>query len=117
VNRSKLLFYKAAVAILAVASTGCSGLKDSKASAIYNSKHPDKVLFDAATKAIERDRFDVARMTLLTLINTYPHSEYAKNAKTALDDPRMNPCDMAWMVPFPTFAPCTQSDPTLHVEY
>ena len=105
VRRWTIVYRTSALALLAVSLTCCSAINDPNSIAIYQAKHPDKVLFDAATKAIERDHFDVARMTLQTLVNTYPHSEYAKNAKTALEDPRMNPCYMAWMVPIPTFAP------------
>src|SRR5258707_12272708 len=99
--RRKLCFCEAAVTILALASTGCSGLKDQNASDIYRSKHPDQILFNAGKSAIERNRFDVARMTLQTLLNTYPDSEYAEKAKTAFQDPRMNQCNMASMTSMP----------------
>lgn len=51
-----------------------------------NSQQPDKVLFDRAINDIERSRFEVARLTLQTLINTYPDSEYIAKAKLALAD-------------------------------
>ena len=44
------------------------------------SKQPDKVLFDKAMDAMRHNRFDVARLTLQTLINTYPESEYIARA-------------------------------------
>ena len=50
------------------------------------SKQPDKVLFDRAMDAMKHNRFDVARMTLQTLINTYPDSEYIARAKLAVAD-------------------------------
>ncbi|HEY7616417.1 MAG TPA: outer membrane protein assembly factor BamD, partial [Terriglobales bacterium] len=50
------------------------------------SKQPDKVLFDRAMDAMKHNRFDVARMTLQTLINTYPDSEYIARAKLAVGD-------------------------------
>src|ERR1700746_857903 len=50
------------------------------------SKQPDKVLFDRAMDAMKHNRFDVARMTLQTLINTYPDSEFVARAKLAMAD-------------------------------
>jgi outer membrane protein assembly factor BamD len=50
------------------------------------SKQPDKVLFDRAMDALKHNRFDVARLTLETLINTYPDSEYIARAKLAVAD-------------------------------
>lgn len=51
-----------------------------------NSAQPDKVLFDRAMDAMQRNRFDVARLTLQTMINTYPDSEYIARAKLAVGD-------------------------------
>ena len=51
-----------------------------------NSVQPDKVLFDRAMDAMQHNRFDVARLTLQTLINTYPDSEYVARAKLAVGD-------------------------------
>jgi len=51
-----------------------------------NSAQPDKVLFDRAMDAMRHNRFDVARMTLQTMINTYPDSEYVARAKLAVGD-------------------------------
>jgi outer membrane protein assembly factor BamD len=47
---------------------------------------PDKVLFDQATSDIKRGHYTVARLTLQTLINTYPDSEYLAKAKLAIAD-------------------------------
>jgi outer membrane protein assembly factor BamD len=47
---------------------------------------PDKVLFDKAVRDIERSRFEVARLTLNTLVNTYDTSEYLAKAKLAIAD-------------------------------
>jgi outer membrane protein assembly factor BamD len=44
-------------------------------------EQPDKVLFQKATNEITHGRFDVGRLTLQTLINTYPDSEYLSKAK------------------------------------
>ena len=51
-----------------------------------DSKQPDKVLFDRATDAINHGKYDVARLSLQTLINTYPDSEYIARAKLAIGD-------------------------------
>ncbi len=51
-----------------------------------NSAQPDKVLFDRAMSAMQHNRFDVARITLQTMINTYPDSEYVARAKLAVGD-------------------------------
>ncbi len=47
---------------------------------------PDKVLYDRAMKDIKKGRHEVARLTLQTLINTYPDSEYLAKAKLAIAD-------------------------------
>jgi outer membrane protein assembly factor BamD len=49
-------------------------------------QQPDKVLFDKAIADIERSRFEVARITLNTLINTYDTSEFMAKAKLAIAD-------------------------------
>src|SRR5687767_7889249 len=51
-----------------------------------DSKQPDKVLFDRAMEAMQRKKWDVARLTLQTLINTYPDSEFIARAKLAVGD-------------------------------
>src|SRR5215472_12966091 len=51
-----------------------------------NSKQPDKELFDKAMNAMKKGRYDVARLTLQTLLNTYPDSEYRMRAKLAVGD-------------------------------
>src|SRR6266568_767491 len=47
---------------------------------------PDKVLFDRAIKDIEKGNYEVARLTLNTLINTYDTSEFLAKAKLAIAD-------------------------------
>jgi outer membrane protein assembly factor BamD len=51
-----------------------------------SSKQPDKVLFDRAMDALKHNRYDLARLTLQTLINTYPDSEFIARAKLAVAD-------------------------------
>jgi outer membrane protein assembly factor BamD len=51
-----------------------------------DTQQPDKVLFDAAIDDIEHSRFERARLTLQTLMNTYDTSEYMAKAKLAIAD-------------------------------
>ncbi len=64
---------------------GCSGPKYENPIA-NNSQQPDKILFDKSTKDIEKKRYEMARLTLQTLLNTYPDSEYIAKAKLAIAD-------------------------------
>ena len=61
-----------------------------------SSKQPDKVLFERAMFAIGHNHFDVASLTLQTLVNTYPDSEYARKAEFVLEDPRIAKCGESW---------------------
>lgn len=51
-----------------------------------DTQQPDKVLFDRAINDIEHGRYEVARLTLNTMINTYDTSEYLAKAKLAIAD-------------------------------
>jgi outer membrane protein assembly factor BamD len=51
-----------------------------------NTQQPDKVLFDQAMRDIEHGRYEVARISLQTLMNTYESSEYLAKAKLAIAD-------------------------------
>jgi outer membrane protein assembly factor BamD len=72
-------------ALLAL-TAACTNKKSVNPLAGVGSKQPDKVLFDKAMDAMRHNRFDVARLTLQTLINTYPDSEYIARAKLAVGD-------------------------------
>ena len=50
------------------------------------SKQPDKELYDKAMTALHKGRYDVARLDLQTLLNTYPDSEYRMRAKLSVGD-------------------------------
>jgi len=76
----------AVLAVLLMIASGCTNKKSVNPLANLGSKQPDKVLFDKAMDAMKHNRFDVARMTLQTLINTYPDSEYIARAKLAVGD-------------------------------
>ena len=47
---------------------------------------PDKQLYDKALVATRAGHFDVARLDLQTLLNTYPDSQYQMRAKLAIAD-------------------------------
>ena len=54
---------------------------------------PDEILWTRANRAIDQPRCDVARITLQTLVNTYPDSKYALEAEDALrTDPSLLAC-------------------------
>jgi outer membrane protein assembly factor BamD len=76
----------AVLGLLLVITAACSNKKSVNPLANVGSKQPDKVLFDKAMDAMKHNRFDVARMTLQTLINTYPDSEFIARAKLAEGD-------------------------------
>src|SRR5438876_769953 len=71
---------------LLLLTAACTNKKVQNPLANLGSKQPDKVLFDRAMDAMKHNRFEVARMTLQTLINTYPDSEYIARAKLAVAD-------------------------------
>src|SRR6201981_4246156 len=76
------------IAVLGVLllTAACTNKKVNNPLANVGSKQPDKVLFDRAMDAMKHNRFDVARITLQTLINTYPDSEYIARATLAVAD-------------------------------
>lgn len=76
----------ALLALLLAFTAACTNKKVSNPLANIGSKQPDKVLFDRSMDAMKHNRFDVARMTLQTLINTYPDSEFIARAKLAVAD-------------------------------
>ena len=81
----RLLTVSAVVILLALA-VACTNKKVQNPLANLGSKQPDKVLFDRAMDAMKHNKFDVARLSLQTLINTYPDSEYVARAKLAVGD-------------------------------
>ena len=83
---SRRVSITAVLGILLIITSACTNKKSVNPLANVGSKQPDKVLFDRAMDAMKHNRFDVARMTLQTLINTYPDSEYIARAKLAVGD-------------------------------
>lgn len=60
--------------------------KKTDALAGVDAKLPDKQLYDKAVNAIAKGHFDVARLDLQTMLNTYPDSQYQMRAKLAIAD-------------------------------
>jgi outer membrane protein assembly factor BamD len=60
--------------------------KDQDTQDADNSAEADKVLYEKAMNDIKHARYDTARLSLETLINTYPDSEYLAKAKLAIGD-------------------------------
>jgi outer membrane protein assembly factor BamD len=77
----------AACLALAVLLSGCGIRRHKYDNPITkDTQQPDKVLFDTAIDDIEHSRFERARLTLQTLMNTYDTSEYLAKAKLAVAD-------------------------------
>jgi outer membrane protein assembly factor BamD len=77
-----------AAALLAALTLGVSGCRGKKYEnpITKDTEQPDKILFDKAVKDIEKGRYEVARLTLNTLMNTYDTSEFLAKAKLAIAD-------------------------------
>src|SRR5215467_8599054 len=79
------IVYIGAACALVLGSSGCFHKKyDNKIT--KDTQQPDKVLFDAAVDDISHGRYQRARLTLQTLMNTYDTSEYMAKAKLAIAD-------------------------------
>ena len=83
-------FQKAILAcalIASIAGAGCFGKKTASVKQpAANAAAPDDVLYNRALDDIKHGRYDIARLSLQTLINTYPDSEYLADAKLAIAD-------------------------------
>ncbi|MGA8103970.1 MAG: outer membrane protein assembly factor BamD, partial [Candidatus Acidiferrales bacterium] len=60
--------------------------KDDSQTAPKQSAEPDKALYDRAMADQKKGRYTEARLSLQTLINTYPDSEFLAKAKLAIAD-------------------------------
>jgi outer membrane protein assembly factor BamD len=74
------------LAAVLAAAVACTNKKVNNPIANIDSKQPDKVLFDRAMDNMKHNRFEQARLSLQTLINTYPDSEFIARAKLAVAD-------------------------------
>ena len=74
--------------VAALLAGGCLGFGHKKKTGeeASGSVAPDKVLYDRAMNDVKHGRYQVGRLTLQTLINTYPDSEYLAKAKLAIAD-------------------------------
>lgn len=63
---------------------GCGGKNAAVNQPANALDEPDRTLYERAMKDLDRHRLTVARLTLQTLINTYPDSEYLPLAKYGL---------------------------------
>ena len=72
-------------ALAATFLSGCFGKKNTAPTA-GTSAEPDKVLYAKATNDLKHGHYEVGRLALQTLINTYPDSEYLAKAKLAIGD-------------------------------
>jgi outer membrane protein assembly factor BamD len=77
-----------AIGVLIGSLYGCLffGHKKSAAVAPTTETEPDKILFERGVAEIGKGHYDVGRLTLQTLINTYPDSEYLSKAKLQIAD-------------------------------
>jgi outer membrane protein assembly factor BamD len=85
-SKSQFHRFVALAAVLSLLSASCARRRKYENPITKDTLQPDKVLFDKAIADIERSRFEVARLTLNTLMNTYDTSEYLAKAKLALAD-------------------------------
>src|SRR5215212_10206893 len=85
---NKTLFLRLTTFVMLCALLGSCGFKRKKYEnpITKDTQQPDKVLFDKAVADLERSRFEVARLTLQTLMNTYDTSEFLAKAKLAYAD-------------------------------
>jgi len=86
-RRYQFLFAAMAVTLACLLAAGCGFKRKKYENPITkDTQQPDKVLFDKAIGDLERNRFEIARLTLQTLMNTYDTSEYLAKAKLAYAD-------------------------------
>ena len=80
---------KVAAVLLLISLTATAGVlkrKKYENPITKETQQPDKVLFDKAIKDIEKGRYEIARLNLNVLINTYDTSEFLAKAKLAVAD-------------------------------
>jgi len=81
-----------ALTLVGFAASQCSAQiphkkkKVDKSTETTNTVEPDKQLYDKAIEDIKHGKHEIGRLSLQTLINTYPDSEYLAKAKLAIAD-------------------------------
>jgi len=83
---TKNLKFLSAVLLASLLLGSCFGKKKPNQPAVGTSAEPDKVLYERAVEDVRKGRYAVGRLTLQTLINTYPDSEYLAKAKLGIAD-------------------------------
>jgi outer membrane protein assembly factor BamD len=84
--RSSIRYVMIALAPAALLSSCAVHRKDQAALVAPSSQQPDQVLYASAVGDIQKSRFERARLTLQTLINTYDTSALLPQAKFAIAD-------------------------------
>ena len=81
-------FLKLSVTIAAALTVSSCAFKHKKYEnpITAQTQQPDKILFDKGIKDLEKGRYEIARITLNTLMNTYESSEYMAKSKLAIAD-------------------------------
>ena len=74
--------------LLPLTVSGCffGGSKRAEVVTPTGEAEPDKILYEKSLKDLEKGRYDVARLTLQALLNTYPDSDYKEKAKLVIAD-------------------------------
>ena len=74
--------------LLSLTVSGCffGGGKRAEVVTPTGEAEPDKILYEKSLKDLEKGRYDVARLTLQALLNTYPDSDYKEKAKLVIAD-------------------------------
>jgi outer membrane protein assembly factor BamD len=89
-KRISILVLAGGLAALAASTCGAQILhkkkKVNKSTSADNTAEPDKILYGRAIDDVKHGRQEVGRLSLQTLINTYPDSEYLAKAKLAIAD-------------------------------
>src|SRR5580704_4879219 len=86
-SKSSLNVKLAALVAAALAVSSCAFKHKKYENPITaQTQQPDKILYDKAIRDLEKGRYEIARITLNTLMNTYESSEYMAKAKLAVAD-------------------------------
>ncbi len=67
-------------------AAGCGRRTGKLGAGLQDSVEPDRVLMERALEDVEKGKYISARLNLMTLINTYPDSEFLAKAKLAVAD-------------------------------
>ncbi|MFN8006830.1 MAG: outer membrane protein assembly factor BamD [Terriglobia bacterium] len=72
--------------LVSFASWGCFKNSKPDVPTPTGEAEPDKILYEKGIRDIAKGKYEVARLTLQTLLNTYPDSDYKEKAKLAIAD-------------------------------